>query len=266
MPFDTEANPPSPNPDVRIFFEGLLILRPQKDATSKYCEVNAINHGTDHELRVDVSIDQPEPNQAFLKIGSEVKSKGLEITTVAPSGVKKYEPATTPGTAPYSLKEAIDLNILHPGIGLDRMHLHAPMKIRDGVLYTATHRDHDVSLTQAGVCKPGEPLALIIGMDIHLQQGAKLQLKWGSEMIELPIDDDNGPGGAPAKYVIWINNGRPVTPASDPHDFDHYYFALVPPVRNPYKVEFKKCGATEPLNRIPFTSPRILCIPTTDGA
>jgi hypothetical protein len=266
MPFDTDTNPPDQNFDVRIFFEGLEILRPQQDATSKYCEVRALNHGTDHELSVDVSIDEPTPNQPFLRIGSEVRDNGLEITTTAPKGVKKYQPTTTPNASPYSLLEAIDLNVLHPGVALVNMHLHKPIIIRDGILYTEKHRDRDVSLTRDGVCKPREPLALTIGMNIHLQSGGKLQLKWGSKVVELPIAEDNGPGGVPAKYIIWINNRRPVTPATDPHDFDHYYAALDPSVGSHFQLDFKKCGDKQTLRETPFTSPRILCIPAMDGA
>jgi hypothetical protein len=256
MPFDSSPQI-NPNPDVRIFFEGLLILTPGQDATSKRCDVYAINHhSTEHELFVEVSIDEPQPSLPILRIGRKVAQFGLEIGTTSPAGVMKFEPSAAPAAAPYPLREAMDLKTLHPNAQLNSAGLHPVIKIRDVVLYTATHRDREVRILSPQVaCRDREPLALIIGANIHLN-GRKLQLTWGSDSVELPRAEDS----AGAKYIIWIHNSRSVTPMIDTNDFGHFYHGLSGVARGTeFTLDFKKCS--DPL----LTTSRVPCIPIVSG-
>lgn len=254
MPFDptTQINP---NPDVKIFFEGLVMLVPGQDAKSKRCDVYVINHSSEHELSVDVSVDQPQPNFPFLRLGSKVLRSGLEISTKTPAGVTKYVPnggTSVPGA--YGFDEAIDFNLLHPGVKPDPTGAHSGvLKIRDGVLYTVTQRDKDARLERQTECRNCVPLSLILGASIDLG-GKKLVLDWGEDSLELPRAED--PAGT--KYFIWINNSRPV-PATT-NDFQHLYHGISP-VATPdkFRLVFKHCG--DPLE----TSPRVPCIPGVTG-
>jgi hypothetical protein len=266
MPFDSSLQV-NPTPDVRIFFEGLLILVPAQDAISKLCEVYAINHhSTEHEVFVDVSIDEPQPTLPILRIGGKVIQSGLEIATTAPAGVKKFEPNTTPTAAPFPFHEVMDLKVLNPSATLNPGGLHPAIKIRDGVLYSASHRTSDVSIeSQNTTCRNlSDPLSLIIGTSIDLN-GRNLRLTWGSEYLELPGDGDGS-----AKYIIWITNSRTAPPPPNANDFGHFYHGLngVDP-RDQFSMKFGRCGTKEPEQargeRVIFTTPRVPCIPADLG-
>ncbi len=267
MPFDPSSQV-NATPDVRIFLEGLLILVPAQDATSKLCEVYAINHhSAEHELFVEVSIDEPQPTLPILRIGGKVVQSGLEIATTAPAGVKKFEPSTTPTAAPFSFREVMDLKALNPAATLNHGGLHPAIKIRDGVLYSASHRTGDVSIESLNTpCRNlTDPVSLIIGMSIDLN-GRNLRLTWGSESLELPGDGDDGP-----KYIIWINNSRTAPPPPNANDFGHFYHGLNGIAsRDQFSMKFRRCGttATEQAvrgGRVILTTPRVPCIPADLG-
>ena len=101
MPFNSIPTI-SANPNVRIFFEGLLMLKPEPQPKTKpepkteaaqepevannRCDVYAINEGA-HNMFVEVSIDEPQPTYPFLRLShNDLRSDGLEISTGTPMG------------------------------------------------------------------------------------------------------------------------------------------------------------------------------------
>jgi hypothetical protein len=260
MPFHTSQDPPDPNSDIRIFFEGLVLLTPVQENGVMYCHVRAIKHqhAGEHDLVVEVGIDEPQPTLPFLRIGKKVIQKGLRIYTDNPQGVTRFD-GTTNKAFPFA--EAIDFQVINPGHTLNQNGLHKAISISDGILYTATHRTDDVSIeSQNTPCAPRHPVSLILGANIVLG-GRKCELDWGDGPFKLEQDQNGEP-----KYLIWIHNSRS-EPLMSGNDFDMFYEGLNGvDDKDKFSLKFAACGHEAEHKRVtPFTTPRIPCIPGVDG-
>ena len=263
MPFDLSPDIHS-TPDIRIFFHGLLMLVPREDDLGKRCDVYVINHhdhddhSSQHELSVEVSIDQPQPSYPFLRLGSRILDSGLEISTEAPEGVTAYNGSIGPDA--YPLSEAIDFGELHPGSQLNPSGAHrGVITIRDGILYTAARREADARLVNEQLpCKDRAPVGLIIGASISLND-RELILKWGEgdlDSLSLSAKDDDG---KPVKYIISISNSRSIPKKKDQSDFKHLYQVLDVDKADQLELQFKNCDDKTQ------TTPKIPCIPGIGG-
>jgi hypothetical protein len=259
MPFDTSTTV-NTSPDIQVYIEGLLVLSPGQDAV-KRCDVFVVKHGSDHLLSVDVSLNRPQPNFPFLRLGSTVLQRGLEIQMDTPRGVKKYAPGAgqnVPGA--YALSEVIDFQVEHdPRVKIRPAGAHpGVIKLRDGVLYTVARKSTEARLKREGKCVDRAPLGLLIGTSIDFEE-RKLQLKWGpsaAEEMVLPRPDD--PAGS--KYIIWINNSRPIPPNPEVNDFKHLYHSLEGVnTGHEFDLEFRSCDDPE---RGSF---RVPCMPAVVG-
>lgn len=255
MPFDstTQINP---NPDVKIFLDGLMLLVPAADATSKRCDVYVINHhASGHELSVEVGVDEPQPTFPFLKLGANILRSGLEISTAAPAGVKKYEPNGTspPGVGPLS--EAVDFSVINPGAQVEPNGTHpGVIKIRDGVLYAAS-RSGNASFRRGSECHDRPTVGTVLAASLDLNEG-ELRLTWGANSIDLPRQDD--PPGT--KYIISISNSRPIPPPPGTNDFPHLYNGIKGvAAADQFSLVFKRCGD------LTKGTPRIPCMPGVVG-
>ena len=258
MPFEPTTTI-TPNPDVRIFFEGLLLFEPGKGAGNKDCVVHAIHHhlAADHELSVTASLsDEPAPSFPFLNIGKKVIASGLEISpTTTPSGVKKYEPSGSP-TPELPLHEAIDFHLLHSTAGVDNGNTHpGKITLKEGVIFSAKH-ELKGRLERGITCENRGPVGTILGAYLNFN-GREIQIKWGpraNELLKLPRPDD----GANAKYVILISNSRLTPPPPDTNDFPHLYHGIkgVPDNEKFNLTLLLNCGEKFGLN-----TPRIPCMP-----
>jgi hypothetical protein len=241
-----------PNPDVRIFFDGLLLLCPEQDDQRKRCDVH-VHKSNHHALAVEVSVDQAQPSFPFLRLGRKQLGSRLEITTDRPQGVSKFVGGSAPAYV-YPFCEAIDFQTIHnnsvqvdpngcrPGV----------LTLRDGVLYTAAQMSKTVSLRRNGYCKDVDSLGIIIGANVYLN-GGQLFLRWDGGEQTLPLF-----GGE--KYVISINNTRPFVPdnqqSGSTGDFKHYYDALTGVDRkDQFELFFEPCEISiENTDRIPCMS------------
>jgi len=269
MPFDTSESI-NTQPNVRVFIEGLLLLRPGQEGVNT-CEIHAVDHASDHTLSVEVFVDRPQPNYSFLNLDArDIRSRGLTIGIQTPRGVKKYAPQSGPAQGVYPFDEAIDFHVLHdssvtparPGSGIHQ----GLIKLKDGVLYTAAHKPSEVSLWRGGTCTDRHPVATILGASIELQGQEKLVMNWGSdpdENIELPLDEDleDDPN---SKYIIWIRNSRRRPRPDTGNDFPHLYHGLAGVASGQqYTLEFRAC--TSPAGDPIVTTPKIPCMPGVVG-
>jgi hypothetical protein len=251
-------------PNVRIFFEGLLMLKSTTDGVINRCDVHAVNHST-HNMFVDVSIDEAQPTYPFLRIAhNDLHSAGLEISTVTragtatPSDVKKYVPAPPlPTSQPFSFEDAVDFAKLHPRSTFDHGGAHAgTIRIRNGVLYTAKRQDVARLRRDPRECIDRKVASILAaGIEFNPAQ-TSLRLTWRSRSIDLPFGDDP----LNTKYIIAIGNLCPSPPMPAVNDFGVLYNCINrPPGDDKYALDFKSCmDLTE-------TSPRVPCIPGVDG-
>src|SRR4030095_1308975 len=110
-----------PDPTVKIFFTGLLILKPLADKT---CQTFVHNVSPDHDLLVDVRRQRPgNPDVVMMRApgplgftgGHTPPAHGLLIRTVevpaGQKGVKGYN-GRVPSTEGQALSEVLDLSDL----------------------------------------------------------------------------------------------------------------------------------------------------------
>lgn len=248
----------APNPDVRIFFEGLLLLVPG-GVGNKDCVIHAIHHhqAADHELSVMVSLyNEPPPSFPFLNIGNKVIASGLEISpTTTPTGVKRYEP-TGPPTPELPLHEALDFRGLHSRAIVDNGNTHpGKITLKEGVIFSAK-RELKARLERGITCENRGPVGTVLGAYLNFN-GREIQIKWGpraDELLKLPRPDD----AANAKYVILITNSRPAPPPAGTNDFPHLYHGIkgVPDNEKFNLTLLLNCG-----EKFGLSTPRIPCMP-----
>jgi len=145
MPFNKTPKLPE-GAQVRIFFDGLQLLCPEVNQSSRTMDCHAyILNAREHLLSVEVSIDRGGPNFPFLRLGAEVTTGGLEIGFDKPRGVTKYVPDPANGHAKdesYDFKWAIDIQEIHQPIFVpikvnERGVHHGRIKLNEGILYSA---------------------------------------------------------------------------------------------------------------------------------
>lgn len=210
MPF-TPVDTLPPNPDVRIFFSGLLILEPREDNT---CEIFVHSSAPRHYFTIEVRRKQVgRPDELMMRhvgplafIGHDEDPEppihGMQIIKVTngAKGIRSFVPAAPQADgAPESLNLAIDFESAgfhngNPESGVDPrtnqpIHLldidplggRPSILLDDGTFYTAakTRPDIEIRLQHPdGSERVLPPFASLIGADVSLEDDSSLAIFW----------------------------------------------------------------------------------------
>ncbi len=267
-----------PNPDIRIFFSGLMILDPSND--NQRCEVFVHRSAPNHQLTIEVREKQatgpdlikmrhvgPLP-YALSDFPGDPRIHGMFIRVEkSPRGIRAYN--GEPGPEGESLDLAINLDGqgFHNGTTgkIDELSGRPSILLNDVVLYTAdkTSPALAIDLKKNGQqVRTLEPFASLIGGNIYLDEGDSVIVRWMAqgmiEELKLP-KPTNG-----SSYEIYIVNdplyesNAQFIPAHD--EFKEYY-KLCPDValENQFRLDVKPKNGT-PLPMIERGSTKTPCM------
>src|SRR5215213_145772 len=247
MPFEPVTTLNS-DPLIRVFFTGLLVIKPNAAHTT--CEIFVHKIPRNHTSSIEIRVKRPnQPDVILARLlgplefavpvpGSTVVDHGFIILTEQPAGIRGYDGPTTPPIE--SFRKAVDLSKLHPG----KTAVHTPaarpsIHMNDGIFYSAetTHPDLEIELHRNGqFAQRATPFASLIAANIYnpsrvtwRQNGAPQQLLLG----RLP---------AGFSYEIYVIN-EPLfetrtDPPTTPHDELEEYYKILPQV--PPEERFKE--------------------------
>jgi hypothetical protein len=257
-----------PNPDIRIFFSGLMILDPSDD--NRNCEVFVHRSAPNHQLTIEVREKQangpdlikmrhvgPLPyalSSPTAPPGSNSPPiHGMSITVERnPKGIKAYD--GEPGPYAESLKLAINLDgtDYHNGTTgkIDMLSGRPSIFLDDVVLYTAdkTSSELAINLMQNGApIRSLEPFASLIGGNIYLDNGDTVIVKWMAQGILEELRLSKPANGS--SYEIYIVNDPLYESASDDipgHDELREYYKLLPEItlENQFRLDVKPRNGT----------------------
>ena len=283
MPFTTVTDLPA-NPDVRIFFTGLLILDPNPtdlnpDPGVNSCEVFVHRSAPDHQLTIEVRRKRPgKPDVimmrhvgqlAFLPPPDGVDPRlGMRIqVNKNPKGVRRYDPQDTANPSPEGegLSLAIDLKRL-PALTADVGPVspqggRPSILFNDAIFYTAAKspKDVEIKLKKDGVIvQTLPPFASVIGANIYLDADAEDEedktaviLNWVQQGLpqQLALMKPTKPEDAGQTYEIYIVN-EPLYESElsslPTHDELKEYFKILPEAKDRYELEAPKVDAEHP--------------------
>lgn len=266
MPFTPIDTLPEGEPDVRIYFTGLMILEPiENDA----CQVLVNSSATRHFLTIEVRRKtNNRPDEIMMRhvgplafFGPEndpqnppVHGLRIEKAEAALTGVRRY----TGGVGPKG-EESFDLVVdfagadLHNGdrpvapdlvtgaarnlLDIDNLVGRPSIFLNDGILHTAAKTSDRLTMVLKQRNQPDrnlDPFAKTIGANIYLLEGEVVRLRWRNQgkLAELILEKPEP--GAGVSYEIFVINdplfeSSVITnPVLDPkHDeFAEYYKLL----------------------------------------
>lgn len=246
MPF-TPTNDLPPNPDVRIFFVGQLILEPLLGARG--CEVFINRSAPHHHLSVEVRRKRPNrPDEImmrhlgllpFARPPLQVPPRhGMFISVIPkpPSAqplVLAYN-GNNPSSEGEELNLALNMFRIHdvPTGPVEPIGGRPSILVEDGVFYTADTYPAGATLTKkkaGSLPKPQSKFASVIGANIYLNAGQAVQMSWrpdGRDAL-LPL-----PKTANQSFEIYICN-EPIfqddsVQAPFAHDELSEYYKILP--------------------------------------
>ena len=274
----------SPNPDVRIFFSGLMVLQPAKNGES--CEVFVHRSAPNHQLTIEVRQKQagkpdlirmrhtgPLP-YALPTIGAvegDTPIHGMWIRVDKnPKGIKAFIPGKGASPEGEGLDQAINIQggDFHSGrIGeVDMLGGRPSILLDDAVLYTAdkTRPDLTINLKKNNrQVKALEPFASLIGANVYLDEGDAVNVTWQVqgviEQLQLAKRNDD------VSYEIYIVNDPPFeneTLQIPEHDELHEYYKLFPavPLQEQFRLEVIQPPVTAGAPALDRGSNRIPCM------
>jgi len=293
MPF-TSTNELPTNPDVRIFFTGLLIIDPNPEGDPQpgvnTCEVFVHRSAPDHRLSIEVRrkrIGKPDlimmrhvGQLDFIRPQSGVTPRfGMSIqvnstdpdNTEPPQGVRRYDPDDPQNTSPEGdgFGLVIDLAELTNVGPVNAPGARPSILINDAVFYTAAKNDPNlvVSVTKDGqvVVPDLGPFASVIGANIYLRNNERAALSWVRQglpqRLHLPKVTEEG-----VSYEIYIVNEPLYETESNllpPHDELKEYFKIFPQAQDKLEISVPPPQpGTPPINRGSTVTP---CMPVTVG-
>ena len=284
MPFTPTADLP-PNPSVRIFFSGLMILKPAQDART--CEAFINYSAAKHYLTIEVRRKQQgKPDFMMMRHVGKLNyttptadefKHGLFLEVMSGAqGVRRYNGGNS-STEGEKLDLALDLEgpEFHNGsIGdVDPLGGQPSILMNDGVFYTAalTHEDLIVLKQQgAGTFQQFRRFASLVGANIYLADSAVLEMRWRNqgrlETLRLPK-----PAAAQnVSYEIYIVNdplyesNLPGTPEHE--EFREYYKILSVPSHQQFRVKtIEPSPPIDSLNEVNRGSTKAPCMTVLMG-
>lgn len=257
MPFTSVTELP-PDPDVRIFFSGLLILDPNPDPNPEpgvnTCEVFVHRSAPDHHLSIEVRrkrAGRPDIVMmrhlgplAFIQPAAGVTPRfGMTIRVGdGPQGVRRYDPAGPQDASPEGegLGYAIDLEgpQFHNGsVGPVSTQGGRPsILFNDAVFYTAarTRDDLNVSLERNGavVVPRLDPFASVIGANVYLGADDEngVVVSWVQQGLHQTLQLLKQQGVSYEIYVVNEPLYEPDEPQLPRHDEFTEYYKILPGV------------------------------------
>jgi len=261
----TPTNQLPNNPDVRVFFSGLMLLRAAPD--SQTCEAFVHRSAPDHQLTIEVRQKQAgKPDQIRMRhVGPlmyalatlppspppapQIHGMVIQVQT-APKGVRAYNGliASTEGDAVGGKAINFQDNLLHDGrvAGVDLLGGRPSILLNDGVFYTADKTDPAdvIELTRVGASAGTssvflQPIASLIGANIYLDDGDRVLVRFQAQGLPEQVDLIKRPAASGISYEIYIINDplfESTSPSVPPHDeFKEYYKILLatPPSGSP---------------------------------
>jgi len=262
MPFKLETEFPKRQPDVQVFFHGLLMLIPKADSSE--CLVGVHRLTNDHRLSVEVRVRGAEaPDPPLLRLSGPLDSTGLKIRVFpgTQDGVRKFEKdqtnfdrsvpgldANNPnGNDPRDFRWCVDLQTQQaamPIFQIDPTGISPSITMTDGLFHTARLTDPSIVKVQLirsnGNKEPLERVARIIGANIYLEDNQKVVLDWfadGKEQkLDLPkIKDDR-------TALIYIDNSPSLMPSGKPDHSEFIEYFKVTNADTPFDVDFDIVG------------------------
>jgi len=260
MPFTPVAEL-LPDPSVRVFFSGLLILEPSQDGAT--CEVFVNRSAPNHQLTIELRRKRAgKPDFIMMRhIGplayglatpgappNAFPVHGVVIQAFpTPRGVRKYEPGN-PSTEGEGLSLAIDMEVApfhNADIGaVDQLGGRPSIFMDDGIFYTADKTpDTLTTLLKKGgaVIQELPPFANLIGANLYLEQGDTVSIRWRQQgRIEGILLQKPEPG---TSYELSIVNDplyETDSTAVPVHDEFREYYKILPevPTQDQFSVEF----------------------------
>lgn len=266
MPFTSTDTFPD-NPDVRIYFSGLMILKPTGNDS---CEIFVHSSAPRHFLTIEVRRKKDgRPDEVMMRhvgplafvptdqdAGTSIHGMQIKKVTAngAAPGVRRFVPnAPQPDGAPDGLALAIDLertdfhngNPVVGNVGSDTLRLldvdplggRPSILLENGVLYTAatTRPELEIKLTDAAGnnIRDLAPFASLIGAAISLEETTHVEITWRQQGKAETLSLNKAAGFS---YEIYIVNdplyeSDEVVPAADPkHDELQEYYKILPRV------------------------------------
>lgn len=225
-----------PNPDVRIYLHGQLILEPGPDEGECTVGVNRCSPAHQFSFEVRQRMLDPDAPDIILTRRLGTLATDIEIDVVdaedpdepANEGVTRFVP-DVPFGQPQDFRWLLDLegrNFHDSDVVINGADVEPSVIIREGLFYTASRTDdRRLRVTREGGGKDPSNLgvvAAIVGVNIYLR-GRKVKVTYGDDALLLP------PESAPANvkyYEIRITNDPPFVSEDAPvaHDeFREYY-------------------------------------------
>jgi hypothetical protein len=296
MPFTQQMTFPPNAPDVKVFFTGLMLIKPAA-ADDRTCEVWVHRGAPEHELTIEVRQKQAgRPDLIMMRhVGllpyafpsdeshpddPPVHGFKLQVKT-APKGVRSYMgPDTARGEE--ALTEAVNFQSpqYHNGRvgGIDEIGGRPSILLNDGLFYVAdkTSRDTIITLERDGMSAVQiDPIASLIGANIYLDAGDSLLVRWHAQGVIKRLELNKPAAGI--SYEIYVINDplfESEITGIPPHDeFEEYYKLLrevrpsgAPPTTplRPFRLEHQfRLRITPPGEAPRKGSTTIPCMPGT---
>jgi hypothetical protein len=281
MPF-REALVLPPNPTVRIFLQGQLLLEP--NASGSRCDLGVNRCAPDHRFSMEVRqkmTDPDSPDIILMRHVGPLMHGGFEMEADPPGidGVQKFVPAdvflrVANQGHPRDFRWIVDLanTEFHNGrLTVNGTATEPNIRIRDGIFYTALRSDPTrVRVTRKGGNLPDLQnfrIASMIGVNIYLRPGKAFKLSCRQNGVEQILRLEKPENGSEIKsYEIWINNDPLyVDPNSSPvHSELAQYYRVIDSVEvagvaaadfKRFDLEFDRVAGS------PLGTPTIPCMP-----
>ena len=281
MPFKSPdvTNFPAALPLVKVFFNGLMIVKP--DANGNECEIFVHKTATDHEFSVEIRLKVPnKPDEIRMRHLGQLQridpangKQGFMLTTTAAHGVFRYAGPTTSTADPLNPEVVFDLDRLHHGkTAVNTANAEPAIFMNDALFYCAqkTVPGLQVELrnaqTGAVVPPPLTQICSVLGANIY---GTSVDVRWREHgQLRVLSLSNNIPTDAHWE-VYFVNDPAFVphpNPGQQPHDELGEYYKILPNVPNSEKLKlFFTNIPQEPFTEADKGSNRIPCMTVIDN-
>jgi hypothetical protein len=285
----------TPDPTVRIFLHGQLILEPASDSSK--CDVGINRCSPNHQFSIEVrqKFNNPEiPDLIHMRHLGSPEVPGIEIDVDPPSmdGVRKFVPTINfnrqdpwPDQSPeaHDLRWIVDLagGEFHAAeLEVNGNGTEPNIQIKDGLFYTARRTDDRlIGVSRTTRTKGTQPdldlhrIASIIGVNIYANKANLIFTNNGKPNQKVEMERD-----AESYYEIRINNDPLFIPKPDPDEPDPLpshkelkeYYKVIDSVIDPNTgdpdEDFTQFELVFSRKESPsLGSPRIPCMPIGSG-
>lgn len=258
-----------PQPDVRIFFSGLMILDPSDDNES--CEVFVHRSAPNHQLTIEVREKQKHgPDLIKMRhVGplpyaltppdfeADPPIHGMTILVETnPKGIRAYQGEPSCEGEALNLAINLDGEDFHNGATgeIDMLSGRPSLLLNDAVLYTAdkTSSDLSIDLKRHGHLDPVRslaPFASLIGGNIYLDEDDFVVVRWMAQGVLEELKLTKPEEGT--SYEIYVVNDPLYESDSlfiPQHDEFREYYKLFPEValENQFRLEVKPKDGVNP--------------------